>query len=254
MFILTLSPHLARVRWGWDGGRRGRWSGSRTYWTSRKDPSQKAGCLEWRVTLLPAQGSQFSSWDLLFGRFLPNSLHLAATPHSISAQRTVPVTAHACARAHPCPCTQCLHMHTHMHAYHMHQRTWPHLHMHTYGHRRAHTPHSRFQPYPDRWLQVRSPWVSGACTWAPSRTDLSVTLCVLEASCCSALEASLSLNTALPFPLTGSTYSFGPGCGACSQEVSKEQPGHRSPGLGDVAAPPRKTSALGPSPMEPDLL
>lgn len=48
-----------------------------------------------------------------------------------------------------------------MHAYHMHPRTWPYLHMHTYGHRPTHTLHSRPQPYPDRWLQVRSPWVSG---------------------------------------------------------------------------------------------
>lgn len=50
-------------------------------------------------------GSQFSSWDLLLGRFLPNLLHLAAKPHSISTQHTVPVTAHTWARAHPCPRT-----------------------------------------------------------------------------------------------------------------------------------------------------
>lgn len=141
---------------------------------------------------------------------------------------------------------------THMHAYHMHPHTRPHLHrhMHTYEHRRAHTLHSRFSLILTVGSRSGPRGSPAACTLASSRTDLSVTGHVLEALHCSALEASLSLHTALPFPLNrlhvflwtwGRCLQPGGFTGATWAQATR---------AGPCSSPARKTSALGPLPME----
>lgn len=209
------------------------------------------------MILLPAQGEPVQQlgpplWKILsklasFGSH--TSFHLCSAHSSGHCTRM-----HTCS---PLPMYTMLNMHTHMHVHTCMHNTY----IHTPGHTCTCTctrmdtgVHTHCIAGFSFILTVgsrsgpRGP--QAACTLAPSHTDLSVTGHVLEAPRCSALEASLSLHTALPFPLN-SLHVFLWTWGWCLQPRGfKGATWAQVTRAGRCSSPARKTSALGLLPME----